>query len=488
MGDSKNLYKESHSLLRESQMIILNKYFLRDPSQKWFWFLFSLIVKGLPFLILLHSKPLNDIPGFWGIAHGDSYSYLAPIESFISSGNYQPDFRMPGYGIVFYPFLLLFSKAIACNIIITLQYIAAAISVYYLALTAKNILASNRVFYITFYLFLFSYYTNFYDAYIQTEAFFTAALIFAVYYFTEYYQRGSMKYLLCTSLLLCWLIFMRPVFLPILLLFALLILLNKNLPIASRFKTALLLLIPFLVCDTAWVVRNYSVHRRFIPLTVSALYPYIATSYMQPMFEFEQAWGGSAVLTDNKTSAIDSVPNDIYTSQFNNDSLVHLKDLIASLQQANLDSAKDVAYENELKTKFALYKLSIAKEKPFLYYFIAPLKLTKDFLYGQENRDMLERGKGNPIIGSILVLFNKVLYLLIVLLGFIGAFIVAIKGFRHNYFYWLISLIPLYILIIHPIILRYATNRFLIPAYPFLIACTAYILCEIYARLSQKPI
>jgi hypothetical protein len=129
-------------------MMNLKGILFRDIYSKWYWITIALIVKFVPFILLLHNKPLNDIPGFWGGVQGDTYSYLAPIENFIKSGNYDPDFRMPGYGILFYPLLLLFTKAVACNIIIILQYIVAAVSVYYLALTAKNIFSSNKIFYI----------------------------------------------------------------------------------------------------------------------------------------------------------------------------------------------------------------------------------------------------------------------------------------------------------------------------------------------------
>jgi hypothetical protein len=240
------------------------------------------------------------------------------------------------------------------------------------------------------------------------------------------------------------------------------------------------------LCDAGWVARNYTVHKKFIPLTSSALYPYIANSYMQSMFEFKQSWGGVSNPNDNGLSDIDSAPNNIYTSQFSKDSLVHLKGLIVALQQPNLDSAKSSAYENELKTKLTLYRLSVAKEKPFLYYFMAPLRLTRAFIYGNETTELLKRGTVNPNIGPAVVLFNKLLYLFIVIFGFMGGILLAIKGFKGNHLYWLISLIPIYILVIHPIILRYATNRFLMPAFPFLIACTAYILCIIHSKLFRK--
>jgi hypothetical protein len=479
-------------------MNFIKKYFFRDPSQKWFWLFLALLIKTIPFLLLLHNKPINDIPGFWGGAQGDASSYLGPIENFVKYGNYNPDFRMPGYGIVFYPLLLLFSLSVSSNIMIIIQLIVASASVYYLALCAKNIFPNTRIFYIVFYLYLISYYSNFYDAYIQTESFCISALIFASYFFSEYYLKNTKRSLLYTALLVCWVVFLRPVYLPIPFLFAGLIVLNKKITLSTRFKNTVLVLLPFLICDGAWVIRNYNVHKKFIPLTISALYPYTATSYLQPLLEFGQSWGGWAHITDDigkslnwfdydypgriKPTHIDSLPDDIFTSQFNRDSLIHVKRLIEALQNPNIDRMTEKIYQNELRSKLTSYRQSIIHEQPFNYYILATARLTWIFLYGPETMDYLERGKVSPTFGPIVIAFNKTFYYLITILGFVGALILVIKGLKGNYLYFLMSLIPLYVLIVHPIILRYTYNRFLMPAYPFLIVCSAYLIGVVYNR------
>ncbi len=352
---------------------------------------------------------------------------------------------------------------------------------------------------ILFFTFFFSVTTPIFTMLIfKQKPFAQQHLIFAVYFFTNYYLKNQKRELIYTSLLICWIIFLRPVYLPILLLFAGFILLNKNVFLAKKIKNTFILFIPFLICDGAWITHNYIYHKKFIQLTISALYPYVADTYLQPMFEFVESWGGCAHAGENNDSPvnwfdyyypgrikpdhIDSLPDNIYTSKFNKDSLVHLKILILKLQQPHLDSFTNAVYENELRTKFTLYKQSIAQEKPFLYYVVSPIKLTGLFLYGPETKDYLERGKVSQNIGPFVIVFNNIFYLLIVTLGFIGVLILTFKGFKGNRLYLLIALIPLYVLVIHPIVLRYAVNRFLMPVYPFLIVSSAYLFFLIFNR------
>ncbi len=143
----------------------LTHYLLKDPAKRWHWLLLALLFKGLPFLILLYNRPLCNIPGFWGGSMGDTPSYLDPIDKLLSFGSYSPDFRMPGYGAVYFVFHLFTSKAIACNLIIITQLLPTIASTYYLKCLSSNVyLFENKqtrfkMFAST--LFLLSTYSNF---------------------------------------------------------------------------------------------------------------------------------------------------------------------------------------------------------------------------------------------------------------------------------------------------------------------------------------
>jgi hypothetical protein len=431
---------------------------------------------------------------------GDTPSYLNPIESLLKTGSYLPDFRMPGYSGVYLLFRLIGDKAMACNLIIISQLLLAIMAAYSLALMAKMLFKSNRAFYICFYLFLISTYSNFYDAYLLTESFCASALVFAAYYLVLWFQSAKPKYLLFSGIFITWAIFLRPVFMPILLLMAFILIVQLIKNKRSWAKPLITLLLPFLLADGTWVTRNYINHKQFIPLTSSALYPEAANSYVQPLFEFVQSWGASTNYSDAKSALswfdfylpgmvkpdhFDTIPNYIYTTRFNRDSLVYLKQLVHILQNKTLDSNKAKAVQTELVEKLHIYTRSIAREKPFLYYIRTPLKLTKTFLYGPETKEYLKRGKVFHSLGTIIIAFNTLFYLAVLVLGLIGALLLIFRAYRESYLYLLFALLPIYVIVVHPMILRYAVNRFLMPSWPFLLVCATFTLLATYNRLSK---
>ncbi len=476
-----------------TRMHSLQKIFLKNASQPLFWIVLGFIFKGIPFLFVILNHPYQDIHGIWAATQADDSSYLVPIDNFINHGIYSPDFRMPGYGTFYFLFRLAFSSEMACNALIVLQIILASVSVYYLALIARNTFKSDTCFYITFYLFILCPYSNFFDAYIATESLCASLLIFGVYFFTQYFQEFKQKYLLFAGLLLTWVMFIRPVFGGTLVICCMLLFLKKNTRFSLKVKSLFLFIIPFLILEGSWVYRNYQTHNKFIPFTTTgAFYPNASNSYLQPLFEFTQSWGGACTLT-NKPADInwfqyyypgmptnlsyDSLPSTIYTSAFNKDSLLRLKGMIAALKKPPPDSA---SFQNKLCLKLNEYMFSVKREKPFQYYLKAPLKMIAVMLYGPVTHDYLNRGQSVPILGKPIVAFNYFIYLSILLSGLAGMILVILKGIRQNSLQLIISMTPLYIILVHPFIFRFFDSRFLLPVFPFLIICSAFILSKLF--------
>ena len=143
----------------------LNKFILRPVENKVYWIAVALTFKGLFFFLQLmgHGFAIrsNGHAIFIGSYGGDTPGYLTPIEDFIKTGHYTSEYRLPGYGMVYYVLRFVFAPEWACNIIIFLQWILASISVYYMALIVKVTFAKERLFYITYFLFLISIFSIF---------------------------------------------------------------------------------------------------------------------------------------------------------------------------------------------------------------------------------------------------------------------------------------------------------------------------------------
>jgi len=476
-------------------MVNYKKILLKNPYSPTYWLVLGLIVKGILFLGVILNHPYRDILGIWGATMGDDSSYLDPIDNLLQYGTYSHDFRMPGYGLFYLLFRLIFAQPGACNALIILQLLLASTSVYYLALTALNIFKNNAIFYIAFYLFIFCSFSNFFDAYIGSESLCTSLLIFSVYFFTKYFNEQKSKYLFIAGLLATWTMFIRPVFGGLVVACSILIL-CQNGKLKIHIKHAFLFLIPFLICEGSWIYRNFQIHKKFIPFTTTgSFYPNAATSYLQPLFEFVQSWGGVCSFTNKSTDLdwfqyrypgllhpiihYDSLSDNIYTSAFNKDSLLRLKKLIVALQNPSLDTTTASSYQHELRAKLYIYKLSVKREKPFAYYVKAPLKMVCVMLYGPATRNYLDRGQVIPFLGRFIVAFNYLIYFIILISGLIGSVCLIIIGIKQCSSIFIIAFIPLYIILVHPFMLRFFDNRFLMPAFPFLIISSAYILVKL---------
>jgi hypothetical protein len=480
----------------------LQTLFLKDPCRPLFWILLGIIVKVFPLIFLLHSRPPSDIPGIWGATlNNDSHSYLDPVENILTNGTYSPDSRMPGYAFVYLPLRLIFSHDISCNILIIMQYLLAGISVYYLGLIAKAIFNNDRIFYICFYLFLFSTYSNYFDGWIMTESFCNSALIFSVWFLVNYYTNAKIKDLLFSGIFLTWAIFLRPVFTPAIFVFLLVLIFQKKkeimLPVKKikmypLYKNLLVFAAPFLLADGIWILYNYSEHQKIIPL--ESIHPskrWEENFYKISLFNFITSWGGNYDINDNrapflwfgagvpfnKITGLDSFPEYIYTSQFNRDSLVKVKTKIIALNDSLLSPDRNYAYQSEIKEKLDRYTLSIKAEKPVLYYINAPFfHSLPNFLFGPGSKMYMKRfnlpGKMSFISEYIFTLY----YYLVVVFGIVGALFIVLHDLRKNIKAFILAFLPLYSIIIHAIILRYTENKYLMPAWSFLILCTSYFI------------
>jgi|GEM_PF-711114 len=504
----------------------LKQLIFKSPTRYLFWILLAFLFKGvIPLMQLFLAHRSNSDLLSLGFV-GDSPSYTDPVENFLTTGHYSPDRRLPGFGIIYLIFRLLFSYTTTYDTIVIIQLVVSSVSVYCLALLARLVLKSDRPFYLTFYMFLTSNYSNYYDICLMTESLSSSFLIFGTWYFALYFQAGKskLKYLLFSGIFLTWTFFLRPVFVLVLPIYGIILLLysfkNKVRFIRPMFIYAL----AFIVIDGAWIIRNYKVHNKFIPLSNNFYYPYVEGSYMGHMQSFVQTWGGAIDLPDPhsafswfggilfpgepdaSTYKHDSIPGYVYTSAFNKDSLYKLRKevkIFIAMQKPAVDSfyvSKDsdwntafsilyqplkpvspqaAALQNEIDNTFDRYTNSIKKEHPFLYYVRSRITLLRKFLF-ENNEAFLTRGQ-IPGMKKLLSLFFHAYYYFILFLGIAGIVTLTWKGLRYNLLLLLLCIIPAYTILIHPF-LRSADNRYLLPAWPFLIACSAYFILTVYSK------
>ena len=154
--------------------------------------------------------------------------------------------------------------------------------------------------------------------------------------------------------------------------------------------------------------------------------------------------------------------------------------MVIALCDSVLPRDKFNFYQVSLNEKMNRYTASIKSEKPLLYYLEAPFfHCLPRFLFGQESRVYAARFQLPGKLGMITQMLFTLFYYLVIVLGTIGM-IMLFASFRKNKLAIIFAIIPFYTIVIHAIVLRYTYNRFLMPAWSFLIVCGAYaIVCVI---------
>jgi hypothetical protein len=169
-----------------------------------------------------------------------------------------------------------------------------------------------------------------------------------------------------------------------------------------------------------------------------------------------------------------SLPTDIYTSQYTIDSLQQIKNYIAIIELPSTPSAAKKNYTLIVKQKLSRYTTSIKKEKKYLYYVKAPLRLFKRFFVHSGTYNLFHKpfNKLNPL-EMIVKVFYSGLYILTLLAGAVGIIFMIFHEYQHPSKVMIVS-IALYSILLFPLILRQIEYRYFIPAYPFVLVIACY--------------
>ena len=474
-----------------------------QPSNWKFWLGLALIVKTAFFIYLLKDKStINEhYLETFALDGGDSISYIEPIENLLANGEYFDDHRMPGYGWLYFLLRLFMPLSLALNATVILQLILSSLSVYVLALCSIRLFKHNYYFYTTFILYCISTYVSLFETSLLTESFCTSALIFSFFFVLN--EHKNKYFIFLSGLFLTWSFFLKPVLVPLIILFAAYVLLNISSPFKLtklNWKKMLFFLIPFLLIDGSWIIRNYNKYERIIPLTKSIYYEGYNEGFELELFKFMQAFGGSIVhwnpgseITFFKPAPSHikrkievTFPENIYTSKFNYDSLLTLQKQTQKFQNNATSIEQKEILLNQIRSRLDTYTLSIKQERPFLYYVSSRFKIMKTFFLHSGTYNLFSKPSFELTKIEFLVkIFYSLLYLFVIVFGILGSFRMIIRK-KINLTFLLISFTALYISLVFPIMLKLDEFRYLVPGYPFLLLSSIYMLHKTITIFNKK--
>ncbi|HYC86563.1 MAG TPA: hypothetical protein VEB86_15125 [Chryseosolibacter sp.] len=439
----------------------------------------------------------------WVFKGGDTKTYFLPVENLLSRGAYAPDYRMPGYGIIYFGLRSVTPEPVAQNLLIMLQLATSALATFCLAKLLYLVTKRDLVFYVTFFLFGLSMKSTYWDLALLTESFALSTIIFAAYFFILWTETRKNRNIVLSGFFLTWLIFLRPAYLPVLLIVVAGVLLVGYRLHAWPWKRTVLaagiFLTPFIFFDGLWIVRNFQKYERIIPLTKTIYYPELEQSYEGALMDFVIAYGGDRSFW-NESGALrwflpekkhrmfgilppnlaPEPPDEIYTRAFNKDSLEVIRNEIAIIEAETTSAETAGKLTADVKRRLGVYKESIKRDKPQIYYITSRLKMIKrslvhtwtEYLPNISLWDMDVRQK-------LLKVYNGSLYLSSIVLGFAGIVYFLIK---RDLRITVLGGIGVFATLIYPI-LGHVEPRYYLPAYPFMLGVAILFSVESYTRI-----
>jgi hypothetical protein len=459
------------------------------------WIGIAFVIKLVMFIFFafnfLQNWPANWVTKSFFITTGDTPGYYAPLESFVKGNGYDSFCRMPGLLPFYAPLRLFIDEGSAKAGIVILQLLVQVLSVYALAQIARFIFKSERAFYSTFFIYVFSSFVSIWDHYGMAESFGTSFLIFSIYFLTRFKEEQKWPLLFLSGLFITWSIFFRVIHglaVPVTILF---FLFDRS-QLGLSFKRIFLYVVPTAFFLSIWTLKNYTQYHKPVVLTGSV---FDCTGFLSKehiaIRKLIIAWGGdyqpwskeSEAEWFFQTTAKKKNPapttHNVYTSKYNLDSLVVLRSRYERMEtnSAQLKEA-DSRYVME---KSALYLESYIKERPLNYYFLNRLLILKKIIIPSRLDDL-----PFPSLNKMNI-FQKLLkasyFLLLIFINVVGLLVCLFELFiRKNK--W--AIFPLVLIFFLGVVFGYVEQRYLVPVYPFFVIFVANSIGNMYFRFRKK--
>lgn len=448
----------------------------------WIVVLKLIIYFTLWFAELKYGYRMSDRVGWFGYG-ADAHSYLDPVESLIDFGYYgarSPSaFRMPGMFPFYGPLYFLFGKEIGLLSLGILMGILDALGVFLVYKTLKYLAVSSK-FSLLFSL-LYALYPRIssfgYLGMTETAAaFFCILIVYLLIRFLKSDQQSKLN-LFIIGVSLAQLVFLKPItilYAPILPL-----LLFQRYGIV-RFKRILLgaviMISPVIISISSWTIRNYISFDKTIPLTdaFEDSGPDMAFKYFCRTLGLEfQTFSRQDVQVwflppdhsryNEDFAAKNPFPDYVFTSEFNFDSLLVLRDEWIESKSASSNSNY---LASRVEDKFNGYAQSFKRENPISFVFRSRLNLLFSFFF---IRDSFSPFAQSTFLFLVLRLYYFLTYYTIVILGITGliaSFISRKRGFLQ------VGVLILVFVGAH-VSIGIVENRYLLPIIPLLAIISA---------------
>ena len=247
-------------------------------------FLIRLLIQSQIVLPLYRSAWPGISSGVFFATSGDTESYTKPWINLVEKGIYSMDgtnptaLRTPYPGLLFgICYLVTRDETLSMEVTAVVQILLGSIAICIMMLLCKyicedvvgNDTTSYRAMYLYLLLSVLSLHTLFYDGAILSDG---PAITFVSFFSYSYYQylmqNEKTKYLLISGTFMALLTLYRPyyaAFYPALILHLGYHLWKSSKNVSFVLSRCFYMVLPFILMDSPWVIRNYVVFHRFVP-------------------------------------------------------------------------------------------------------------------------------------------------------------------------------------------------------------------------------
>lgn len=415
------------------------------------WFILILVGKLIlaAFFVSQSAHYLPNTINDYGITISKDYGeLLGVVDNYFEHGAYSIDLetgtpytgRLPGYSA---PYLFLQSflgKEIALLVLILLQLLLSSLATVRIAQCVYGMTLKRRFFFVTMMIVGFAFYSVAWETWTYPESFALSAWLLAVYHFYKSWGSARWWHFLLAGIFMAWAFFLRG-FLGVFYIAFGLAFLWQWIRTAQRQRLIIqfcFFLLPLLVFESAWVLRNKLSTGKIILLQSSfgwgeELNEYsLDKAYKPSMLSLRDliaCWGGDNVHyyqgSDMSYFTMKSDPGsffpfrkEIFFDGFERDSLIHIRQLVQESFNSELDLESRIQSDNRLKAKAERLSAKFKADRSFYVY-------VKGSFYKLKNL-VLQNVVGNwpgPSFSESSVLYK--VYKLLVLFVYFGGIIVG---------------------------------------------------------------
>lgn len=404
------------------------------------------------FFIFLQEKT----PSLSFLSDIDTSEYIAPMDNYVDYGNYaltptsEPYAgRLPGFVFPYLLFRLLFSKTVSSlllgffilGISVVSSYCLIKIIKTYTHYLLPMLLALLALEIIPYYWrFNWTLHPNYLAA---------SLLIILIFFIQRNLQTPIKRELFLIGFLLIWIMLLRGftiLFIPITLFIFFIALKQKQFSLKRIVIHLLIIIIPIFFIESVWIARNLIALKQFVPLQTSFVpgsnnksseYTYESrTKYsIFKLRELIACWGGDNFWyfknADMKwfTEADDSLPanrmfsENIFGGSFTPQLLDSLKNDVSFSYSVGLTKSQHDSIEEHIVNFSEQLKTEFKKNKPFYFYFVAPIKRCGNLVIANTVQDWIGVSfKKSSLAFKTLKLLSLAVYYLMLIIGIYTVF------------------------------------------------------------------